>query len=590
MNISAAFIRRPVMATLLMAAFMLAGIYGYVALPVSELPNVDSPTIDVTAQLPGADAETMSSSVATPLEKQFSLISGLDSMTSTSGQGNTRITLQFRLDRNIDAAAQDVQAAIAAATRQLPRDMPNPPSMRKSNPADEAVFYLSASSETLPLSVVDQYVENILIGKLSSIDGVAQAEIYGQARPAVRIQVDPDALAVRGIGIDELANAIRNTSVNLATGSLDGRTRSAVIHTDGQLRQASEYRQQIITYREGAPVRFADVANVIDNVENPKLFGSWKGRPSITIGIRRQPGANTISVVDAIKAALPDLITQLPPSIKIETYLDRSNSIRRSVEDVQFTLLLSAALVVGVILVFLRTISATFIPSLALPIAIVGTFAGMAAMGYSLNNLTLMALTLCVAFVVDDAIVMLENIMRHVEAGKAPMEASLIGSKEVSFTIPSMTLALAAVFIPVIFMGGVVGKLLHGDDRLCRSCVRHRVADVDAHAVRPSHQARRRGTWTAPFLVLPRQRTWPCRRAKRLRTQSSLEPQPSPLHLRIVRGEHPHDGAVVPHHAAGLPPGGGFAAHQCLDRGRQRHLVRRNAPPPGRGGPHRRAA
>ena len=461
MNFSEHFIKRPVMTILLMAAFMLAGIYGYTSLPVSELPNVDFPTIEVSAQLPGADAETMSSSVATPLERQFSIISGLDSSTSNSGQGYTRITLQFRLDRNIDAAAQDVQAAIAAAARQLPRDMPAPPSMRKTNPADEGIFYLSASSETLPLSVVDQYVENILIGKLSSIDGVAQAEIYGQARPAVRIQIDPDALAVRGIGIDELANAIRNTSVNLATGSLDGRTRSAVIHTDGQLREAADYRQQIITYREGAPVRFADVANVIDGVENPKLSGTWKGQQSITVAIRRQPGANTIAVVDAVKAALPDLIAQLPPSVKIDTYLDRSITIRRSVEDVQLTLLLSAALVVGVIFVFLRTVSATFIPSLALPIAIVGTFAGMSAMGYSVNNLTLMALTLCVAFVVDDAIVMLENIMRHVEAGKPPMQAALIGSKEVSFTIPSMTLALAAVFIPIVFMGGVVGKLLH---------------------------------------------------------------------------------------------------------------------------------
>jgi HAE1 family hydrophobic/amphiphilic exporter-1 len=461
MNISAAFIKRPVMATLLMAAFLLAGAFGYSTLPVSELPNVDFPTIDVQANLPGADAETMASSVATPLEKQFSLISGVDSMTSTSGQGTTRITLQFRLDRNIDAAAQDVQSAMSAAARQLPRDMPSPPSMRKSNPAEEGIFYLSVSSNTLPLSVVDEYVENLLVGKLSSIDGVAQAEIFGQQRPAVRIQVDPDELAVRGIGIDEVAAAIRSTSVNLPTGTLDGRNRSAVIHTEGQLNKAAEYRQQIISYRDNAPVRFSDVANVIDGVENPRSFGQWNGVPSITLELHRQPGANTITVVDAVKAVLPDLIAQLPPSINVSTYMDRSNSIRNSVNDVQTTLILAALLVVGVIFIFLRTLSATFIPAIALPIAIIGTFGGMAAMGYSLDNLSLMALTLCVGFVVDDAIVMLENIMRHVEMGESPYQASLTGSKEVSFTIPSMTLSLAAVFIPVIFMGGIVGKLLH---------------------------------------------------------------------------------------------------------------------------------
>ena len=461
MNISAIFIRRPVMATLLMAAFVLAGAFGYSSLPVSELPNVDFPTIRITAGLPGADAQTMASSVATPLEKQFSLIAGLDTMSSVNVQGTTEITLQFRLDRDIDAAALDVQSALSAAARQLPRDMPSPPSLRKENPSENAILYLTASSETLPLSVVDQYVENLLVGKLSSIDGVAQAEIFGQARPAVRIQIDPNALAVRGIGIDEVATAIRNTNVNLATGQLDGQTRSAVIHAEGQLSDAAAYNQQIIAYRNGAPVRFADVASVVDSVENPKLYSAWKGVPAITMGINRQPGANTIAVVDAIKAALPGLIAQLPPSIKIQTYLDRSNSIRRAVSDVQLTLLIAAFLVIGVIFVFLRTVSATFIPAIALPITIVGTFAGMAAFGFSIDNLSLMAVTLCVGFVVDDAIVMLENIMRHIEAGEDPYQASLIGSKEVSFTIPSMTLSLAAVFIPVIFMGGVVGRLLH---------------------------------------------------------------------------------------------------------------------------------
>jgi HAE1 family hydrophobic/amphiphilic exporter-1 len=461
MHISAIFIRRPVMATLLMAAFVLAGLYGYFSLPVSELPNVDFPTIRINAGLPGADAQTMASSVATPLEKQFSLIAGLDSMSSVNVQGTTEITLQFRLDRPIDAAALDVQSALSASARALPRDMPSPPSMRKENPSEGSILYLTFSSETLPLSVVDAYVENLMVGKLSSIDGVAQAEIFGQARPAVRVQIDPNALAVRGIGIDEVAAAIRNTNVNLATGQLDGQTRSAVIHAEGQLNKAADYNQQIIAYRNGAPVRFADVANVIDSVENPKLYGAWNGVPAITMGINRQPGANTIAVVDSIKAALPGLVAQLPPSIKVQTYLDRSNSIRRAVSDVQITLLIAAFLVIGVIFVFLRTVYATFIPAIALPITIVGTFAGMAAFGFSIDNLSLMAITLCVGFVVDDAIVMLENIMRHIEAGEDPYQASMIGSKEVSFTIPSMTLSLAAVFIPVVFMGGVVGRLLH---------------------------------------------------------------------------------------------------------------------------------
>ena len=461
MHFSAAFIKRPVMTTLLMAAFVISGIYGYFSLPVSELPNVDFPTIEVQAGLPGADAETMASSVAAPLEKQFSLIAGLDSMTSQSSQNQTRITLQFRLDRNIDAAFQDVQAAVSAATRALPRDMPQPPSLRKINPAEGSILLLNVSSKTLPLRVVNQYVEDLLIGKLSSVDGVAEAVIFGQARPAVRVQVDPAALAVRGIGIDEVATAIRNVNVNLATGQFDGRTRSAVIHTEGQLNEASEFRNQILTYRDGAPVRFQDVANVVDDIENNKTFGTWNGQPAVSVAINRQPGANTIQVVDGIKEILPALVAQLPPSIEVEVRMDRSVSIRRALFDVQFTLVVAGLLVVGVIFVFLRTATATFIPSIVLPITIAGTFAGMSMMGYSLNNLSLMALTLCVAFVVDDAIVMLENIMRHVEKGEPPLQAAYVGSKEVSFTIPSMTIALSAVFIPVIFMGGIVGRLLN---------------------------------------------------------------------------------------------------------------------------------
>jgi hydrophobe/amphiphile efflux-1 (HAE1) family protein len=461
MNISEVFIKRPVMTILVMSAILIAGLFGYSSLPVNELPNVDFPTIVVTGQLPGADAGTMASSVATPLEAQFSLIPGLDTMSSTSILGTTQITLQFRLDRNIDGASEDVQSALVAAARQLPPNMPTPPTMRKVNPAESSILQITVTSQTLPLSVVDEYAETILVRTISTIDGVANVEIYGQAHPAVRIQVDPNALAVRGIGIDQVAAAVKNANVNLATGTLDGPARSAVIQTEGQLTKAAEYLKQIIAYRDGAPVRFADVATVIDSVENRWLSGKYNGKQGVTLGINRQPGANTIAVVDAIKAIIPQLRAQLPPSVSLNITLDRSTSIRAAVNDVQMTLLIAAVLVVGVIFLFLRTASATFIPSVALPITVIGTFAGMAACGYSLDNLSLMALTLCVGFVVDDAIVMLENIMRHVEEGQRPFQAALSGSREIAFTILSMTVSLMAVFIPVLFMGGIVGRLLH---------------------------------------------------------------------------------------------------------------------------------
>ena len=461
MNISEIFIKRPIMTILVMAALLFAGSYGYFSLPVNELPNVDFPTIVVSGSLPGADAATMASGVATPLEAQFSLIPGLDTMSSTSVVGTTQITLQFRLDRNIDAAAQDVQSALSAATRQLPPTMPTPPTMRKVNPAESSILQITVSSPTLPLAVVDEYAETIIVRSISTIDGVANVEIYGQAHPAVRIQVDPNALAARGIGIDQVASAVRNANVNLATGTLDGPSRAAIIQADGQLTNAAAYLSQIIAYHDGAPVRFSDVGKVIDSVENRWLSGLYNGKAGVTLGINRQPGANTIAVVDAIKARLPSIRAQLPPSVTLAVTLDRSQSIRASVHDVQTTLLVAAVLVVGVIFLFLRTVSATFIPAIALPITVIGTFAGMAAFGYSLDNLSLMALTLCVGFVVDDAIVMLENIMRHVEAGENPYQASLTGSREIAFTILSMTISLAAVFIPVLFMGGIVGRLLH---------------------------------------------------------------------------------------------------------------------------------
>ena len=449
------------MTSLVMAGFLIAGVFGYFSLPVNELPNVDFPTIVVSASLPGADAATMASSVATPLEGQFSLIAGLDTMSSTNVLGATQITLQFRLDRSINAAAQDVQSALAAAARQLPTNMPAPPTMRKVNPAESSIFQLTVTSATLPLSVVDEYAETIIVRSLSSIDGVANVDIFGQARPAVRIQLDPAALASRGIGVDQVANAVRNANVNLATGQLDGPSRAAIIQTEGQLTNAAQYRPQIIAYVDGAPVRIGDVANVVDGVENPRLSGLYNGVPGVTLAVNRQPGANTIAVANAIKAALPGIRAQLPPSVAMSVTLDRSQSIRAAVGDVQTTLLIAAILVVGVIFLFLRTVSATFIPAIALPITIAGTFAGMAVFGYSLDDLSLMALTLCVGFVVDDAIVMLENIVRHVEDGMAPYQAALVGSKEVAFTILSMTASLAAVFIPVLFMGGIVGRLLH---------------------------------------------------------------------------------------------------------------------------------
>jgi HAE1 family hydrophobic/amphiphilic exporter-1 len=461
MNISAVFIKRPVMTILVMGAILIAGLFGYSSLPVNELPNVDFPTIVVTGSLPGADAGTMSSGVATPLEAQFSLIPGLDSMSSTSVLGSSQITLQFRLDRNIDAAAQDVQSALSAASRQLPPNMPTPPTMRKVNPAESSIFQITVTSPTLPLSVVDEYAETIIVRSISTIDGVANVEIYGQAHPAVRIQLDPNALAARSIGIDQVAAAVKNSNVNLATGTLDGPAQAAIIQAEGQLIKAADYLPQIIAYRDGAPVRFADVGTVIDSVENRWLSGKYNGKTGVTLGINRQPGANTIAVVDAIKAAMPGLRAQLPPSIELGITLDRSVSIRNAVNDVQTTLIIAAVLVVGVIFLFLRTASATFIPSVALPITVIGTFAGMAACGYSLDNLSLMALTLCVGFVVDDAIVMLENIMRHVEEGERPYQAALNGSREIAFTILSMTVSLMAVFIPVLFMSGIVGRLLH---------------------------------------------------------------------------------------------------------------------------------
>jgi HAE1 family hydrophobic/amphiphilic exporter-1 len=455
------FIRRPVMTTLVMLAILLFGVIGYRALPVSDLPNVDFPTILVTANLPGASPETMASSVATPLEKQFSTIAGLDSMNSSSGLGLTQITLTFALDRNIDAAAQDVQAMITKAAPQLPPDMPTPPFYQKVNPADQPILYLALSSPTQPLSTVDEYAETFIAQRISTVSGVAQVQVFGSQKYAVRVQLDPGALASRGVGIDEVQDAIARGNVNLPTGILQGPRQAFTVETSGQLTDAAAFRPLIVAYRNGSPIRLQDVGRVLDSVENDKVASWYNDTRAIVLAILRQPGTNTVEVVNSVRELLPRLRAAIPPSVELSVLYDRSVSIRDSVNDVKFTLALAVFLVVLVIFLFLRNLSATVIPSLALPFSIVGTFAVMYVLGYSLDNLSLMALTLSVGFVVDDAIVMLENIVRHMEEGEGVLDAALNGSREIGFTILSMTLSLAAVFLPVMFMGGVVGRLLH---------------------------------------------------------------------------------------------------------------------------------
>src|SRR6185312_3206913 len=461
MSVPELFIRRPVMTTLVMAAILLFGIVGYRTLPVSDLPSVDYPTINVGASLPGASPSTMASSVATPLEKQFSTIAGIDSMSSVSSLGNSQITIQFSLNRDIDAAAQDVQAAIAKASRQLPPNMPTPPTYSKVNPADSPVLFLAFSSATLPLSTVDEYGETLMAQRISMINGVAQVNVYGSQQYAVRVQLDPNKLAAYGLGIDEVSDAIQAGNVNLPTGTLYGKHQAFTILANGQLTKAADYRPLIVAYRSGNPIRLEQLGRVIDSVQNDKVASWFNNERAVVLSIQRQPGANTVQVVDDIKKILPILRKEIPAAINMDVLYDRSESIRESVNDVQFTLLLTVCLVVLVIFLFLRNLSATIIPSLALPMSIIGTFAVMSLLGYSLDNLSLMALTLCVGFVVDDAIVMLENIVRHIEAGEKPFEAAIKGSREIGFTIISMTLSLAAVFIPILFMSGILGRLLH---------------------------------------------------------------------------------------------------------------------------------
>jgi hydrophobic/amphiphilic exporter-1 (mainly G- bacteria), HAE1 family len=461
MNIAAIFIRRPVMTTLVMVAILLFGVMAYRQLPVSDLPNVDFPTIQVSASLPGANPETMASAVATPLERQFSTIAGLDSMTSASSLGSTNITLQFALSRNLDNAAQDVQSAIAAAARQLPPNMPAPPSYSKVNPADTPVIYLALSSDTMPMNQLDEYAETLMAQRISTVEGVAQVQVYGSQKYAVRIQLDPQQLASRGIGLDEVAAAIRGSNVNLPTGVLNGPFTAYTVQANGQLMKAADYKNITIAWRNGRPVHLEEVAAVLDDVENNQTAAWFRGKPAFVLAVQKQPGTNAVEVSDRVRALLPVFRKDLPASVHLDIHRDRAESIRASVNDVKFTLLLTLFLVITVIFIFLRNVSATVIPSLALPMSIVGTFAVMYLCGYSLDNLSLMALTLSVGFVVDDAIVMLENIVRHMEMGEPPFEAAIKGSKEIGFTIISMTISLAAVFIPILFMGGILGRLFH---------------------------------------------------------------------------------------------------------------------------------
>ena len=459
MNVSEVFIRRPIATSLLMAGVVLLGSLGYYLLPISALPSVDFPTIQVTTQLPGASPDVMTTSVTTPLEQQFGQISGLTSMNSVSSFGVSTITLQFSLDRSIDSAAQDVQAAINVASGVLPTNLPNPPVYNKVNPADSAILTLAITSESVPIDKVNDYADTLIAQKLSEVTGVGLVSIEGNQKPAVRVQIDPAATAAQGLSLEDVRTALAQANVDAPKGSFDGTHEAYAINANDQLFSADDYRSIIIAYRKGAPVRLRDVGRVVDSVENTKLAGWYGTKPAVILDIQRQPGANIIQTVDRIKGILPQLLAAIPPSVHVTVLTDRTTTIRASVADVQFTLLLTVALVVLVIFLFLRKLWATLIPSVALPLAIIGTFGLMQLAGFSLDNLSLMALTIATGFVVDDAIVMIENIVRYIEKGEQPLEAALKGSKQIGFTVISLTVSLIAVFIPLLFMTGVVGRL-----------------------------------------------------------------------------------------------------------------------------------
>ena len=458
MHLSRIFIERPIMTTLVTFAILLFGVVGFRALPVAALPSVDYPTIQVTAVQPGANPETMASAIATPLEREFSTIAGVRSISSSNSQSTTTITIQFALDRDVDAAAQDVQSAIAKAV--LP-PMPRPPSYAKQNPSEQPILYFALNSSTLPLYTVNEYAETVLAQRLSTVSGVSRVQIYGAQKYAVRIQADPDKLRAHQVGIDEVQRAVQQSNVNLPTGRLYGPKQAFTVQSSGQLMQASAYRPLIVQWRKGVPLRLEELANVIDSVEDNKTIAWNNGTRGIILAISRQPGTNTVQIVDQIRKLLPELQAGLPPSVELLLLFDASETVRASIHDVEFTLMLTVALVVMVIFLFLRNLSATLIPGSAVVLSIVGTFAAIYLLGYSLNTLSLMALTLSVGFVVDDAVVMLENIVRYMEMGRGRYEAAILASREIGFTIVSMTLSLIAVFIPVLFLGGMVGRLLH---------------------------------------------------------------------------------------------------------------------------------
>jgi HAE1 family hydrophobic/amphiphilic exporter-1 len=463
MNFSETFIERPIATSLLMGAIALFGTVAYRALPVSDLPNVDFPTLLITASLPGANPDTMASAVAAPLENQFSTIAGLESMTSVNSLGSTQITLEFDLNRSLDGAAVDVQAAVTQAARLLPPGMPTPPTFTKVNPADQPILYLALTSKMVPLWTLDEYAETRIAQRISQVSGVAQVQVLGAQKYAVHVQMDPHSLAAHQVGINEIETALKGWNVNLPTGQIMGPQRAFTLQASGQLTSADAYKTLVVAYRNGLPVRLQELGDLVDGVEDVRT-ASWfythdDEQRSIVLAIQRQPGTNTIDVTDGVKNLLPSFKRELPPSVNMDILYDRSDTIRESYQDVEFTMLLTLGLVIAVIFFFLRNVSATVIPSLALPFSIIGTFSVMYLLHYSLDNLSMMALILSVGFVVDDAIVMLENIFRHMEMGKKPLIASLVGSKEIGFTIVSMTLSLAAVFIPVLFMGGILGRL-----------------------------------------------------------------------------------------------------------------------------------
>jgi len=459
MNISAPFIQRPIATALLMIGLLVGGLVAYPLLPVASLPNVNYPTLQVTAQLPGADPQTMASSVATPLETQFGQIPGLTQMTSASALGYTQITLQFDLNRQIDGTVSDTLSAINAASPYLPAGIPYPPTIRKVNPADTPILVLGLTSDTLPLTTVDAYAENILLQKISQIPGVGLVGIGGQQKPAIRVQLDPQALASRGINLEDVRTALGQANVDLAKGTLNSPRQTYTLNTNDQLLTADQYGDLIIAYRNGAPVRIRDVGRALSAPENDLIAGWYNNQRAIVLPIQRQPGANVIATVNRIKAAMPVLQASIPPAIKVHIISDRTETIRASVSDVQFTLMLTVALVVMVIFVFLRNFWATVIPAVTVPLSLIGTFAVLYELGYSLDNLSLMALSIAVGFVVDDAVVVIENIVRHMEEGATPFQAALKGAGEIGFTIVSITLSLIAVFIPLFLMGGYVGLL-----------------------------------------------------------------------------------------------------------------------------------